>query len=36
LEPGRADGDFVRINLARVVVSEDGGNFAEALRELGP
>jgi hypothetical protein len=36
LEPGSAAGDFVRINLARVVVSEEGGNFAEALRELKP
>ena len=36
LEPGRAAGDYVRNNLARVVVSDEGGNFAEALRELGP
>jgi hypothetical protein len=36
LEPGSSDGDFVRVNLARVVISEEGGNFAEALRELGP
>jgi hypothetical protein len=36
LEPGSAAGDYVRNNLARVVVSDEGGNFAEALRELGP
>ena len=36
LEPGSAAGDYVRINLARVVVNDEGGNFAEALRELEP
>jgi hypothetical protein len=36
LEPGSAVGDYVRVNLARVAVSNHGGNFAEALREIGP
>ena len=31
-----SDDDFVRINLASIVLDEKWGNFSEALRELGP
>jgi hypothetical protein len=34
LEPGSTPGDYVRNNLARVELGDDGGAFAEALREL--